>query len=606
MSTASTAEASSREDAAVLRVALSETTAALADKTTLVTSLTAECEQLRTERDRLLASYERLRLELELLKRRLFVAKAERADTSQLMLEFAATLAALDKLGPVPDAPAATTDQEAPSESGAPTDAPSGSDAPSENEAPSPPPGGDAKDPKKKPKGRRDVRNAPLEEERVELSDELFEELVASGKAERIGYEESCKLMWKRAGMRRLLIARVKYRAVDAQGEAHIETTPLPPESFPRSLAAPSLLAHVIVEKYCDGLPLNRIEDRFTRDGCSVDRGTLCRWVEDAGATVGATVIEAARKDALAHAFCIATDATGILVQPPRSDDGKRQPCRRGHYFVQIADRDHIFFEYTAKETSDAVRLMFQGYDGYVQADAKSVYDTLFREPESDDEDKAACTEVGCWSHARTKFWEATIAKDVVAREGLARIARIFEIDRGFKGKSPHDIQRLRRAHLKPHLDGFVLWTEQQYELVRNQRGLLRTALGYVVRQKAALLRVLDDGRLVLENNRSERELRRIAVGRKAWMFAGSDDHAASAGHLFSLVASARLHALDPEAYIRDLLRVLAHWPKDRFLELAPKYWAATRARLDAAQLAREVGDLTVPPPPAEQQTAPS
>ncbi len=89
-------------------------------------------------------------------------------------------------------------------------------------------------------------------------------------------------------------------------------------------------------------------------------------------------------------------------------------------------------------------------------------------------------------------------------------------------------------------------------------------------------------------------------------MFVGSDDHAVSAGHLFSLVASARLHRLDPEAYLRDLLRVLAHWPKDRYLELAPKYWAATRARLDPAQLARELGELTVPPPLAEQQTAPS
>jgi hypothetical protein len=153
-------------------------------------------------------------------------------------------------------------------------------------------------------------------------------------------------------------------------------------------------------------------------------------------------------------------------IQPSPSADGERQPCRRGHYFVQIADRDHIFFEYTAKETSEAVRLMFKAYDGYVQADAKSVYDTLFREPESEDGD-AACTEIGCWSHARTKFWEATTAKYVVAREGLARIARIFEIDRGFKDKSPHEIQRLRRAHLQPHLDGFMVGAEQQYELVK-------------------------------------------------------------------------------------------------------------------------------------------
>ena len=119
-------------------------------------------------------------------------------------------------------------------------------------------------------------------------------------------------------------------------------------------------------------------------------------------------------------------------------------------------------------------------------------------------------------------------------------------------------------------------------------------------------MRFFDDGRLVLDNNRSERDLRRIAVGRKAWLFVGSDDHAEAAGHLFSLIASARLHQLDPEAYLRDLFRVLGHWPKDRYLELAPKYWARTRARLVAAELENEIGPLTIPPatPTPEEQAA--
>src|SRR5206468_9182524 len=179
--------------------------------------------------------------------------------------------------------------------------------------------------------------------------------------------EESCKLAWKRGGMRRLVIARVKYRAVDAQGESVIETAPMPPEVFPRLLAAPSMLAHVLSDKFVDGLPLHRIEDRLERDGVSVDRGTMCRWTEDAGATLGATVVAAARADALRTAFCIATDATGVAVQPERRPDGKRQACRRGHFFVLIADRDHIFFEYTPKEDSAFVASMLRGYSGYVQ-----------------------------------------------------------------------------------------------------------------------------------------------------------------------------------------------------------------------------------------------
>lgn len=531
--------------------------------------------ELTRERDVLRASHERLRLELELLKRRIFVAKAERVDTAQLELEFAKKLAELNELAHTP-----------------PPESSKGEPTPERK--------------KTRPTGRRDLKDVPLEEERVEITDPLFEQLVSEGKAERIGYEESSKLAYQRGGMRRLVVARVKYRAVNARGESEIETAPMPKETFARSMAAPSLLAHIAVDKHCDGLPLFRIEDRFARDGLRVERGTMCRWLEDAGATLGATVVAAARAEAIRTAFCIATDATGVLVQPVPREDKKRQPCRRGHFFVLIADRDHIFFEYTAKETSQVVSEMFKNYSGYIQADAKSVYDVLFREPEQGPPDGVR-QEVGCWSHCRTKFWEAACAKSAVAREGLARIGRIFEVDAGFRGKAPARIAHLRDMHLRPHMEAFFRWAEEQYEAVKDERGLLRSALGYAVRQEDALTRVLDDGHLALENNRSERQLRTIAVGRKAWLFVGSDDHAESAGHIFSLIASARLHNLDPETYLRDILRVLAHWPKDRYLELAPKYWAATRARLEPGELAREVGPLTIPalqPPQSDPSRA--
>ncbi len=399
-----------------------------------------------------------------------------------------------------------------------------------------------------------------------------------------------------------MVLARAKYQVVDADGATSLDTTPMPPETFPRSLASPSLLAHIIMEKYGKGMPLFRIEDGFARDGCPIDRGTMCRWVEDAGATCGATVVHAARKEAMATAFCIATDATGVLVQPIRTHEKVRQPCKRGHYFVLVADKDHVFFEYTAKEPSKVVATMFEGYSGYVQADAKAVYDILFRPPErrpaDEPDDGCSRIEVACWSHLRRHFWEAMLAKSVVAREGMARIRRIFELDATWRDKPPAEIKRRRDAHLRPHANALFAWAENEYEKVRHQRGLLRSALGYAVRHKDALLRVFDDGRLVLDNNRSERQLRgTIATGRKAWLFVGSDDHGQSAGHLFSLIASCKLHGLDPEAYFRDLFRVLAHWPKDRYLELAPKYWAATRARLDPTELARELGPLTVPPP---------
>lgn len=532
-----------------------------------IAELEAQVMTLTGERDALRKSRDDLLLEIQLLRRRIFVAKAERVDTAQLELEFAEKVKELNLLSGFPQ-PAFDTETATVS-------------APRK---------------KAKPTGRRDLSKVPLEEERVEITDPEMEKLVADGKAQKFGVEESYKLAYKRGGMRRLVVARVTYQTTDKRGDSTLLTTAMPTETFPRLMAAPSMLAQVISSKHCEGLPLYRYEDRAHRDGVALDRGTMCRWLEDAGATFGSTVVAAMKKEALATAFCIAADATGVSVQPEPLPDGKRQSCRKAHYFVMIADRDHVFFEYTPKETSAVVRELLRGYHGYLQVDAKSVYDVLFREPEPPD-DTEVCTEVGCWSHARRKFWEATVAKCVVAREGLLRIGRMFECDARFKGKPPETIRQLRDKHLRPEMEVFFAWAEVEYAKVEEQRGLLRTALGYVVRQKAALMRVLEDGRLILENNRSERELRRIAIGRKAWLFVGSDDHGLSAGHLFTLIASARLHKLDPEQYLRDLIRVLGHWPKDRYLELSPKYWAATRQRLNPEELAKEVGDLTIPEP---------
>lgn len=540
----------------------------------------AKVAELTRERDLLRASHERLRLELDLLKRRIFMAKAERVDTRQLEMEFAHVLDQLNKL-------AGTTPEAIRSEDG----------------------GAPTRGPRKPPTGRRDLRLLDLEEERVEIVDPVFEALVAEGKATRFDFEESFKLAFKRGGYRRLVVARAKYRVLDQHGESHIETAPIPPECFSRSLAAPSVLAHIATDKLCDGLPLNRIESRAAREGVELDRGTMSRWLEDAGGTVGATVVAAMKKEALSTAFCIATDATGVHVQPEPRADGARQPCRKGHYFVLIADKDHVIFEYTPKESSAFVDEMLAGFKGYVQADAKNVYDILFREPDKPPSDRGKKTEIGCMSHCRRGFWEAAVSlKSEIAREGLARIGRMFKFEDAWRSRKPEEIHRLRNAHLRPQFDDFFAWVEAEHEKVRDERGPLRSALGYAFRHKDALRRVLDDGRLVMENNRSERTLRKVAMGRKAWLFVGSDGHAQSAANLLSLIASAQLHGLDPEAYLRDLFRVLAHWPEDRYLELAPKYWAGTRARLVPAELEQEVGPLTVPPPagPMPEQESPA
>ncbi len=609
--------------------------------------------EAEAERDRLREAYQELLYQAQLAQHRLTVAKAERVDTTQLELEFADTLAKLDRLAGLL-ADEGKQDEKA----GAASD--------------SPPAG----TPRKRGGGRRQLRKLLIGERRIEVTDPSKE-----GKQERIGFEESSRLMHQRGGTVRVIKARVKYadeedRTTDETttspdevssdvasdtvassptetADAHdrdavsgtsskvdgvssdtdepkpfilpvppeisaaataqlkpgsIYTTPSPPELLPRAIVGPSMVAHIATDKFCDGIPLYRQEDRFARIGAPIDRGSMCRWLEEVGNLLGATIVEAMRAEALATAFCIATDATGVLVQPLREGKKqKREPCRRAHFFVQIADADHVFFEYTAKETSAVVGELFRGFSGYVQADAKSVYDFLFRranEPSTDGDtldDGATRVEVGCWSHLRTKLWEAAITtKDAAAREGLARIMRMFQLERTWKKKPAAERKALRDLHLRTHVEKFFEFARAEFERVKDQRGLVRTAFGYAVRQEHALVRFLDDARLEMTNNRSERQLRRVATGRKAWLFVGSDDHGEAAGSFFTLIASSRLHGLDPEEYLRDVFILLPQWPKDRYLELAPKYWRATRARLeDQAQLFElEMGWLKVPEPP--------
>lgn len=586
----------------------------------------------KAERDRLREAYDALVREVELARRRLVVAKAERVDTAQLELEFATKLAELDALS--------RKAEDEIGEKGATEPAGKGE-------------AGQRKRKKHKSRGRRDLRTLDVPEERIEISDPLLE-----GKASRIGAaEESVGVRWRRGGFVRVVFERVKYDATtpamtkttspttssdsalsattldgDQQPEprtstpactpeelaaivtsdprtagAVIVTAPMPPRLIERSYATPSLIAHIASDKFCDGLPLHRQEDRFTRLGVPIDRGTMCRWLEEAGGYVGATIVEAMRKEALGSAHCIATDATGIRVQPEPREDKQSQPCRRAHFFVQIADADHVFFEFTPEETSEVVDRMFAGYTGFVQADAKSVFDVLFRVVEDRarpleghaSKRETACTEVGCWSHARTKFWETAVAtQDVVAREALARIMRMFHLDAMWKNRLPDVRKDLRERYLRAHVTAFFEFVEQAFVEAQHRRGMLRSALGYCRNQKAALMRFLDDGALEMTNNRSERQLRRVATGRQAWLFVGSDLHGLTSGYLMTLIASARLHRLDPEVYLRDVFRVLPHWPRDRYLELAPRYWRITRARLRSDELEQEVGWLTIPEPP--------
>ena len=553
---------------------------------------------LEKERDNLRASHERLRVELELFKRRIFIAKAERSDDErQLRIEYEEKLRELDTL--------AGTLGIGKSEEPKFDDRPARDGKPRGNRSGN------------RGTGRRDLKDLPIEEQRIEIADPHLEQLVIEGTVVRHGSDDSYKLGHRPATKVRLLLARIRYKTVDAEGNTDVITAPMPNEMLPRAMLAPSLNAHVIMENVGKGLPLFRLEDTFMREGVPIDRGTLSRMKKGIGDALASTVVKAMRAHAVATAFCISTDATGVCVQPIYSHEKGSQPCKKGHFLVMIADRDHIVFEYLEKESGPAIYEKFRGFDGYVQADAKAVFNLLFAD-EGElklktcevEHDGCERTEVGCWYHCRKRFWEAATAKCPVAREGLVRLGRMFELDASWKGKPPAQIKLLRRQFLRPHVDSFFRWVEEKRVVFSDTRGYTRSALEYAHNQHDVLTRFFDDGRLVLTNNGAERAIKAIALGRKAWLFCGSDDHAKSTAALYSLIASARLHSIEPEDYMRCLIRLVPLWPEHRMLELAPLFWKRTRARLDPKQLGAQFGFVTIPLEPldtsasAEQQPA--
>ncbi len=554
---------------------MAETAAASGQESALrrrIDELEARLEKVTAERDKLRHAYEQLKGHLELIRRRIFVAQAERIDTQQLELEFAETQAKLVAMAKVlagegTDAPATSSDDE-------------------------------PKVPRRQQsRGRRNFSEIFMPEERVEITDPALE-----GTAERIGFEESYKLGHRRGGPIRIVMARVKYKVVgESETAAEFVTAALPKEIYERGMLAPSFIAHILTKKFRFGMPFTRLAEELASEGIVCDDSTMCRYAEHVGATLGC-IVDACAKEAKETAFCLSTDATGVAIQPARIPGGKRQACAKGHFFVVLADRDHVFFEYQPKHTSDAVCAMFKGY---VQADAHCVYDALFRGEAVDDGEKPP-DEVACWSHARRKWWEAAVTtKEPEAREALLRVRALFKLEEDWGDLAPKQRHERRQRVSRPMLDDFFAWAEGVFERVRGVRGPLATAFGYAIRQRDALRRFLDDGRLRLENNASERALRSIATGRKAWLFCGSDDHASAAANLFSLIASCKLHGLDAESYLAETIRVVPYWPRERYLELAPRYWARTSARLDADELAKPIGSVTVPPSPlAEEQSS--
>ncbi len=544
----------------------------------LLGALQAELVAVKAETTVKVASLEEtianLAHENTLLKRRLYGNKTERSHTVEAQLALGDLLAAEAQLQKELEAAVAKA------QAGAKGD---------DLDGKATPPSGDGRK-RAAPKGRRNLLASNLPRCPVEILDDKLE---ASG-CRRIGFEESAQLMFRRGGFAVLVKRVAKYEVIEA-GAATVITAVPPVTLFPRGLLHTSTVAHLIVTKFGQGVPHYRQERDVADQGVPLDRGTMGRYVEDAGNTLGATIVHAMWRDAIANAQVISTDATGALVQPTKASDGRAQACKKGHFFTAVVDADAILFVYAERHTSAFVKQCFGDFRGYLQADASSVYDVLERGRPADTDEGVRL--VGCFAHLRRYLFEAAICRYRVGLQGLLRIRAIYAADQAGQHLPPAERTAFRAQHVRPLVEEFFTWARAARDATPG-RNLATKALGYALNQEVELLRVLEDGNLPLDNTRAERALRKVVVGRKNWMFYGSDTHADAAAAIFSLIASCRLHALDPYLYFEEVLRLLPYWPPDRYLELAPKFWSATRGRLRPDQLAQPLGAFDIPARP--------
>jgi hypothetical protein len=335
-------------------------------------------------------------------------------------------------------------------------------------------------------------------------------------------------------------------------------------------------LAHVITSKYADHLPLHRQEAMLARQGVELSRSTLCGWMAAAANLL--TPLYALMLSRVLQSRVVQTDETRVPVQEPGQDKTKS-----GRLWVYLGDREHPFtvYDYTPTKARDGPAAILANYSGFLQADAANVFDGIYL--------PGAITEVGCWAHARRHFHEARDSDAVRSAEAIARIGALYVIEK----QAAEEIQRdrlegdaadalrwrLRQEQTRPKLHAFAAWLEEQVKLVL-PKSPMGQAIAYTQRHWQALMRFTEHGFLNIDNNASERALRAVAIGRKNWLFAGSDAGGRTAAILYTMTQTCKQHYVDPFAYLQDALTRLPSRPAEHLPDLFPHTWAeAQRAQ---------------------------
>jgi transposase len=381
------------------------------------------------------------------------------------------------------------------------------------------------------------------------------------GPKQRIGEDESRELEYIPARLEVKVHVLPKYACPKCRDGG--ASPPVPPKPTPGGMAGPGLVAFVVVSKFADHLPLYRLEDILTRHGVYLSRSTLCDWVRDA-----ATVLEPLaelQKALVLQSPVIWTDDTPVTVL-----GGEQPGSSTGRFWVYIGDDGHPYsvYDFSASRCRDGPAAFLSDYRGFLQADAYGGYDGIFLGSDG------AVVEVACWAHARRKFFEARCNAPRQANEVLEYIRQLYDIEDRALTWTAEERQALRQREALPILDRIDTYLDEL-----SQRVLPKSALGkavtYARNQRAALRQYASDGRLTIDNNVSERTLRLQAIGRKNWEFLGSAAAGPRAAVLFTILAGAKRHRLEPWAYLRDVLLRLSAGETD-LESLLPDRWAAS------------------------------
>jgi transposase len=340
-----------------------------------------------------------------------------------------------------------------------------------------------------------------------------------------------------------------------------------PSRPIARGLAGPGLLAHVLVSKYCDHLPLYRQSQIYLRDGINLDRSTLADWVGSASGLLDPLVT--AVKDYVFKAHKIHGDDTPVPVLCPG-----RGTTRQGRLWSYVRDDrpagstepPAVWFSYSPDRKGEHPRRHLKDFVGILQADGYAGFDRLY----NDQDPHHPIKEAACWAHVRGKFYDIHVATDSpIAGEALARIGELYGIESEVRGLSPEIRQQIREARAGPKLSELHQWliaTVKQLSKKSEPAG----AIHYALARWKALTRYRDDGRVEIDNNAAERALRVVALGRKNYLFAGADCGGERAAAMYSLMGTAKLNDIDSEAYLRYVLTHIAQHPINRVEELLP------------------------------------